>query len=131
MDMWIERGMRPLTEYMSATFPRRLVALRKQKSLTQQALSDLTGVHLTQIRRYEGGVTLPTFEILRKLAVALSVPADALLFDDGERGPDDDLRLHFEALSRLDPDEIQAVKTIIEFVVVKHDVRHSGLARAG
>ncbi|MEO8898593.1 MAG: helix-turn-helix transcriptional regulator [Candidatus Dormibacter sp.] len=115
---------------MAKEFPQRLVALRKQKGLTQQALSDLTGVHLTQIRRYEGGATLPTFEILRKLAIALTVPADALLFENDERGPDEDLRLHFEALSRLDPEERQLVKGLIESVVLKHDVRRSGLANA-
>lgn len=91
----------------------------------------LTGVHLAQIRRYEGGATLPTFEILRKLAIALTVPADALLFENDERGPDEDLRLHFEALARLDPEERQLVKGLIESVVLKHDVRRSGLAKAG
>ncbi|MGD0833950.1 MAG: hypothetical protein ABSA40_05920 [Candidatus Dormibacteria bacterium] len=54
-----------------------------------------------------------------------------LVFDSAERDPGDDLRLHFEALTRLDPDEIQVVKTLIESVVIKDDVRHSGLARAG
>ena len=115
--------MRSLAELMASDFPKRLASLRKQKGLTQQALSDLTGVHLTQIRRYEGGVTLPTFEILRKLAVALSIPADVLLFDQDERGPDDDLRLHFEATTRLDPDEKQAIKTLIEGVLLKHDAK--------
>jgi transcriptional regulator with XRE-family HTH domain len=108
---------------MSATFAPRLVALRKQKGLTQQALSDLTGIHLTQIRRYEGGSTLPTFEILRKLAVALSIPADALLFEDGERGPGDDLRLHFEATQRLDPDERRVVRDVIDGLLLKHEAR--------
>jgi transcriptional regulator with XRE-family HTH domain len=123
MDMLAERAMRPLTEIMATTFPKRLVTLRKQKGLTQQALSDLTGVHLTQIRRYEGGVTLPTFEILRKLAVALSVPADVLLFDDGERGPDDDLRLQFEATSRLSGDEKRMVREFLDAIVLKHEAR--------
>ena len=104
-------------------FAKRLVTLRKQKGLTQQALSDLTGIHLTQIRRYEGGATQPTFEMLRKLAVALSVSADVLLFDEGERGPADDLRLQFEAAQRLDEDERNALKTVIEGVLLKHDAK--------
>lgn len=130
MDMLSKRAVASFAALMAKEFPQRLVALRKQKGLTQQALSDLTGVHLTQIRRYEGGATLPTFEILRKLAIALTVPADALLFENDERGPDEDLRLHFEALSRLDPEERQLVKGLIESVVLKHDVRRSGLANA-
>lgn len=122
--------MGSLVELMASTdFPQRLVTLRKQKGLTQQALSDLTGIHLTQIRRYEGGATLPTFEMLRKLAVTLSVPADVLLFNDGERGPADDLRLQFEAIQRLDPDERESLKTVIDGVITRHEVRR--LARTG
>ena len=108
-------------------FPERLTALRKQKGLTQQALSDRTGIHLTQVRRYEAGTTLPTFEILRKLAVALSVPADVLLFDKDERGPADDLRVEFEATKRLDPAEREAIRTLIHGVVVQHDVKRLGI----
>jgi transcriptional regulator with XRE-family HTH domain len=128
--MLAEQAMGSLVELMASTdFPQRLVALRKQKGLTQQALSDLTGIHLTQIRRYEGGATLPTFEMLRKLAVTLSVPADVLLFNDGERGPADDLRLQFEAIQRLDPDERESLKTVIDGVITRHEVRR--LARTG
>ena len=118
-----ERAMRSLAALMASDFPKRLVKLRKQKGLTQQALSDLTGVHLTQIRRYEGGVTLPTFEILRKLAVALSVSADLLLFDESERGPDDDLRLQFEATQRLSQDERRMVREFLDAIVLKHEAK--------
>jgi len=91
--------------------------------MTQQALSDATGIHLTQIRRYEGGVALPTFEILRKLALALRVSADDLLFDDGERGPGDDLRVLFEAVSRLDDREREIAKEMLEGILLKHDAK--------
>lgn len=111
---WILRAMQ---------FAQRLVTLRKQKGLTQQALSDLTGIHLTQIRRYEAGATQPTFEMLRKLAVALSVSADVLLFDEGERGPSDDLRLQFEAASRLDPDEKRLVREVLDGILLRHDAK--------
>jgi hypothetical protein len=67
--------------------------------------------------------------MLRKLAVTLSVPADVLLFDDGERGPADDLRLQFEAIQHLDPDERESLKTVIDGVITRHEVRR--LARTG
>ena len=111
-------------------FPQRLTTLRKERGLTQQ-IADIAGINVVQIRRYETAVTLPTFEVLKKLAVALSITADALLFDNGERGPDDDLRLEFEAVSRLDPDEKNAIKTLIQSVVIKHDVKRVGGFAAG
>ena len=52
----------------------------------------------------------PTLDVLRRLAVALCTPTDLLVFDENERGPDDDFRLHFETLARPDPDERQLVK---------------------
>ena len=108
-----------------------LAAIRKERHLTQQALAELANVHVSQIRKYETGVGQPTLDVLRRLAVAMSVPTDLLVFDKDERGPDDELRLHFEAVSRLDPDERQLVKGLIESVVLKHDVRRGGVNSTG
>lgn len=102
-------------------FPERLAALRKERGMTQLVLSEAAGVNVSQIRRYEGGSSQPTLEVLRKLAIALSVSADVLLFDLDERGPDDDLRLQFEAVSRLDPDEKMVIKEVVESMIIRHD----------
>src|SRR5580658_7828183 len=75
-------------------FPARLAALRKDRGLTQQALAERVGIHVSQLRRYEAGGAQPTLDVLRRLAVALSVSADQLVFDSDERGPDGDLLLH-------------------------------------
>jgi transcriptional regulator with XRE-family HTH domain len=104
-------------------FPKRLASLRKQRSLTQQALANLVGVHLSQLKRYEGGTSQSTLEVLRSIAVALSVSADVLLFDAQERGPDEDFRLRFEALSRLDAYERNVVKELIDGMLLKHEAR--------
>ncbi len=82
-------------------FPERLTALRKERGLTQQALADLVGVHVLQIRRYEGGNSQPTLDVVKRLAQALRVSADALVFDAAERGADDELKFQFEAVSRM------------------------------
>lgn len=110
-------------------FAQRLAAVRKQRGMTQQALSDLVGVHVTQIRRYEAGTSQPTLEVLRALAVGLSVSTDALVFNEDERGPDDDqLRLHLEALNQLDDDEKATVVNLIESILLRHQARR--LARS-
>lgn len=106
-------------------FRRRLTALRRHRHLTQQALSDLTGIHLTQIRRYEGGLTLPTFDILRRLCVALAVSGDQLLFEDGERDPKDELRFLFEEASNLEPDELAAFRVLTDGLRLRHHIRES------
>ena len=106
---------------LAKEFPQRLVALRKERQLTQQALADKVGVHLSQIRRYEQGETQPTLNVIRKLAIVLSVSSDALIFDDAERDPDDELRLQFEAISQFTAEEKQVAKVLLESLILKHD----------
>jgi transcriptional regulator with XRE-family HTH domain len=61
-----------------------------------------------------GGKTQPGLDTLRRLALGLNISADRLLFDEDERGPGDELALQFEAASRLDPDELNVVRELIE-----------------
>ena len=104
-------------------FPERIVALRKEKNLTQQALADKVSVHLTQIQRYESGAVQPTLDVIRRLAIALSVSADVLIFDKDERGPDDDLKLQFEAISRMSKDEKKIIKALLDGMILKHEAQ--------
>jgi len=60
--------------------------------------------------RYEADETRPTLEVIRNMARTLSVSADALVFEDKERDPRDELRLQFEAISQLPPAEQSVVK---------------------
>ena len=59
-------------------------------------------------------------------AVNLGVSSDALIFEAHERGPDDDLRLQFEAAQRLDPDEKQVAKTLLESLMIRHEASRWG-----
>lgn len=107
----------------SMAFPERLAALRKRRKLSQKVLAEAVGVHVTQLRRYEAGTSQPTLEVLQKLAPALRVSADALLFDEDERGPDDDLRLQFEAVSTFSDEEKMVIKALLEGMILKHEAR--------
>jgi transcriptional regulator with XRE-family HTH domain len=104
-------------------FGERLVALRKQHGLTQQALADRAEIHVTLLRRYEAGKTQPGLDTLRRLALGLNVAADRLLFDESERGPGDELALQFEAAARLDPDELNVVRELIEGMLLRHEAK--------
>lgn len=113
--------IRDLVDAMA--FPERLTTLRKQRALTQQALADAAGVHVTQLRRYEAGTAQPTLDVLRRLAVALRASADTLVFDEEERGPDEDLRLQFEAVKRLEPEEKKLVRGVLESILLRSDAK--------
>jgi len=106
---------------LSMDFPDRLVALRKNKGFTQQTLANSAEVHVAQIRRYEAGDSQPTLDVIRKLAIALNASSDMLLFSKDERGPDDELKLRFEAISRLEPEERNIIKELIDGMIIKYE----------
>ena len=104
-------------------FDERLAERRKELGLTQQALADRAGIHMMQVHRYESGGTLPSLDALKKLAVALRVSADYLLFDEDERAPADELKMQFEAVARLDPAERRVIQEVVESILLKHDAK--------
>jgi len=102
-------------------FPEKLVEIRKQRGFTQQAMADKIGIHVSQIKRYEAGTAQPTLEIFYKIVLALNVSADSMLFKKNQRGPDEDLKLYFEAVSKLTAKEKNTIKELIEGMLIKHD----------
>jgi len=79
-------------------------------------------------RRYEIGNAQPSLEALKKIGLALNITIDSLVFDDGERGPDEDLRLQFEALSQFSSEEKKIAKAVIESLILKHEARRFSAA---
>lgn len=64
------------------TFAEKLRKARKDKKLSQSELAELVGVHYRTIQNWEKGHRKPSnFELLKKLADSLSVPADFLCSD--------------------------------------------------
>ncbi len=106
-----------------AGFPGRLTALRRGRGMTQQGLADAVGLGISQVKRYEAGGSQPTLDVIRNLAQTLRVSADELLFGAGERGPDEDLRLQFEAVSKFTTEEKHVVKSVLEGMILQHEAR--------
>jgi len=108
-------------------FPQQLADLRRQRGLTQAALAERVGVTANQVSRYESGASEPTLGVLRKLAIALSVTSDALVFGGDDRLADDEsLQLAFEATTLLEADEQAAVRMMLEGFLANHRGRRGG-----
>jgi transcriptional regulator with XRE-family HTH domain len=109
------------------SFGRNLSRFRKEKGLTQEDLVKQSGVAISQIRRYEADKSSPTLEVVTRLAKALGVSIDELAFDKmtgiaATKLMDRELLEQFEMVSALDEEEREAVKKILEGVIVKHQV---------
>ena len=109
-----------LLQWHTMSFGLRMIALRRERGLTQQGFADATGIHVQQIKRYEAGTSQPSADALKKIAKCFGVTTDWLLFEDAERGPDEDLRLQFEAMSQLTPDEKDVARAVLEGLLLKH-----------
>lgn len=78
------------------TFGRLLQTLREERQLTQQQLSEMSGVALGTLRNHEQGTRLPSLPHAAALAHALGVPLDrfagcedvtlAAVANDGKKG---------------------------------------------
>ena len=80
-------------------------------------------MHVNQIKRYEAGSAQPTLEGLIKLAQALHVSLDELVFEEGERGPGEKLKLLFEAADRLGNSEQDIIREVREGLILKYEAR--------
>ena len=109
-----------ITRLCPMSLSARLIQLRRERDWTQQDVAEQVGLHVNQIKRYEAGSAQPSLEGLKKLARAFSVSTDWLLFEDAERGPDEDLRLQFEAMSQLTPEEKEVARQVLEGLLIKH-----------
>lgn len=110
------------TNYRGAVeFPDQLAELRRARGLTQAALAELVGVGANQISRYESGASEPTLGVLRRLAIALAVSSDELVFGGADRlSHDESLQLAFEATTMLGPDEQAAIRMMLEGFLANH-----------
>ncbi len=113
---------RPGLDLIAMDFPKRLASLRNERGMTQGTLAEHVGIHVSQLRRYEAGSSSPTLDVLRKLAIALSVSSDTLVFD-AERDPDEELRLQLEATQRLTDEDRELVKPFISGLLLRHEAK--------
>ena len=118
-----------ITDFLTMSLPARLIALRKERGLTQQQMADSIGIHVNSLKKYESGQAQPSLDVLKKIALAVNVSTDFLLFEEHERGPSDELALQFEAVSQLPDEEQRVVMEVLESLIIKYQARRWDTAR--
>jgi hypothetical protein len=74
---------------------------------------------------------IPSAKIARRLSPTIAPPRNpfqvasifALIFDDAERGADDELRMQFEAISKYDAEEKKTAKEVLDGLILRHEAR--------
>jgi transcriptional regulator with XRE-family HTH domain len=115
--------------YFIMSLPDRLIALRKDKGLTQQQMADAIGIHVNSLKKYEAAQAQPSLEVLKKIARSLHVSTDFLLFDEHERVPEDSFALQLEAISQLPDQEQLIIREVLDSLLIKYQTRRLDSAR--
>ncbi len=99
-------------------------AIRGKNKLSQERLAEMAGVTLGYISKLERDKADPSAKILKKIAIALNSSCDRLVFEEGERDPNDDVALLFEAVTRLPEQKKELVREFLEAIVMKSDAEN-------
>lgn len=96
-----------------------LQRLRKNANLSQEDLSEITGIHKNQISKLERGETTePLASTIMKLARALGCSMDEMMYDDAKHGPDDEFRWLFEELQTASPKRREIAKEMLKSILL-------------
>lgn len=110
------------------SFGDNLKQARVGKSLSQSQLAEAVGMHSTHISRYERSLANPTIEVVKKIAEALDVSVDFLIYgNEKEKAQnqigDNELLSMFTKVQKLAKEDVSVVKSLINAYLIKTDLK--------
>lgn len=110
------------------SFGDNLKKIRAEKEISQGELAKMIAVHATHISRYERNLTSPTIDVAKKIADALEVTTDALIYGSDEqivnnKLTDTELLSLFNKVKQLDEEDISSVKAMLKAFVFQKDLQ--------
>ncbi len=109
------------------TLGEKIRRIRSEKGLSQAALEKISGVNSKLLSKYENERIVPTADTLKKIAEALEISADYLIFDNAPRSglsklTDLELFEKFLQVEKMAPDNRNMIKNLIDAVIIKSKV---------
>ncbi len=109
------------------TLGQRIRTLRKDKGWTQRQLEEKAGIENRNLTRYESDKVRPRLSSLKMLAQALEVSVDELTSEEDERPDnqfqDKELLNQFLAVEKMDERDRDAVKCLLQAMIVKNRLK--------
>lgn len=110
------------------SFGDNLKSLRVTNNISQAELAELIGIHSTHISRYERDLTQPTLEVIKKMAEALKVSVDTLIYGTKDEKAksnlkDQELLTMFTKVQTFDKQDIICVKSLLNAYILKTDLQ--------
>lgn len=115
------------------TLAERIKRLRQERGLSQGQFATKLNVHQKQISCYERGLHVPATEALIRMAEALNISLDYLVFEDREnvqRLTISDLELveKFKEIDQLPKKDKETIKAVLETFIVKNRFQKLAIA---
>lgn len=109
------------------TLGEKIRRIRSEKGLSQAALEKISGVNSKLLSKYENERIVPTADTLKKIAEALEISADYLIFDNAPRSglsklTDLELFEKFLQVEKMAPENRNMIKNLIDAVIIKSKV---------
>ena len=114
---------------MAINFGNNLKQIRSQKGIAQGELAEMIDMHATHLSRYERNVTAPSIDMLKKLADALGVTTDMLIYgsaDEKIKGAikDHELLTMFSKVQTLEKQDVLCVKSFLHAFIFHKELKH-------
>jgi len=109
------------------TFGTKLKKLRIEKGLSQAALEAISGVNCKLLSKYENERIVPSADTLRKIAEALQISSDYLIFNNAPKDGISTLRdlelfEKFKEVEGMSVENRNMIKNIIDALLIKSKV---------
>ena len=109
-------------------FAENLKKCRAQRGISQEELAKKISIHPVQFSRYERGQTAPSIEVVQKIADALEVSIDQLVYGDqdnkAEQSIDDrELLSMFKKIQLLNDRQKETVKDFLSSYILKSELK--------
>lgn len=120
-------GLEGSVKLFCMSFARKLQELRKERDLTQDEVARAIGVHKRHVSTWENGRSKPSYDSLVGLSKLFGISVDYLLFENVPREGfaainDFELYEHFRKTEDLPNEAKQAVKELVDAVVLKYKI---------
>jgi len=109
------------------TLGTKLKELRAEKGLSQAALEALSGVNCKLLSKYENERIVPSADTLRKIAEALQISSDYLIFDNAPKDGISTLKdlvlfEKFKEVEKMSSEDRGMIKNMIDALLIKSKV---------
>lgn len=109
-------------------FAENLKKCRTDKGISQEELAKKINIHPVQFSRYERGQSIPSIEVVQKIASVLETSIDILVFGDSNKKAKASLKDHellsmFSKVQQLNNDDQDCVKKLLKAFIFQKDIQ--------